>query len=105
MTTVQRFVALLALTASFAVAAAPASAWTSNLNAHGSYVLVPPAPSSAASPGSNGQPVIIRVTGHSSFAWGEVGIGAAGAIALLAILTGVALAVHHRGRRTATPRI
>ena len=101
MTTARRFATLLALTASFAIAAAPASAWTSNLNAHGSYVLVPP----ASSTGSNGQSAIIRVTGHSGFAWGDAGIGAAGAIAVLAILTGLVLAFHHRGRRTATPQI
>jgi hypothetical protein len=106
MTTAQRLITALALTASLAVAATPASARPFNLNANGSYVLVPPTPESGPSTGSTGQPAIIRVTGRNGFAWGDAGIGAAGGIALLVILLGGALtASHQRGRRIPTPRI
>lgn len=106
MTTTGRFIAVLALTASLAAVATPAWAQPSNLNAHGSYVLVPPTPAGATSKDSNGQPAIIRITGRTGFAWGDAGIGAAGGIALLAILIGgVLTASQHRGRRLASPRV
>ena len=72
----------------------------------------PPASPTSTGPGSevidnrgygtpNTPPTIIRVTAPSGFAWGDAGIGAAGAIGLSMLALGLALVVSQRRTRRA----
>jgi hypothetical protein len=51
--------------------------------------------------GPGGTPVTIVATGGSSFNWGDVGIGAAGAIGMTLVLIGIGLVVLRRRSRLA----
>lgn len=102
MTTRHRITTAVFVSLAFAISAAPALAYQTNLTPNGSEVR-------AASPSVTGQatspatpPTIVRVNAsNSGFSWEDAGIGAGGGFALTIIALGGALvASQRRGRRT-----
>lgn len=100
--TIRRITITILVVLGLAVGAGPAMAFPSDLTPHGSEV-------SAGSPSvegqSTGSPTLVHVSAPSGLVWGDVGIGAAGGIALAVIGVGGALVVSGRRARHASDRI
>jgi hypothetical protein len=101
MTSIHRITTAVVVSLGFAMSAAPALAYPSDLTPNGSEVP-------AGSPSVSGQttvpaapPTIVRVSASNGFDWGDAGIGAGGAVALTILGVGGALvASNRRGRHT-----
>jgi hypothetical protein len=102
MTTRRRITTAVLVSLGFAMSAAPALAYPTDLTPNGSEV---PAGSPAVTGQATGPatpPTIVRVSAsNGGFDWGDAGIGAGGAFALSIIGLGGALATsQRRARRT-----
>ncbi len=112
----RRIIAVISVAIVLATGAAPAWAGEFNVSTNGSYEQVPPAESGhtnshlaptaqipAADSGHTNSylaPTVVRVTAGGGFDWGDAGIGAAGGIAIAALLVGGGLgASQRRGSR------
>jgi len=102
MTSIHRITTAVFVTLGFAISAAPALAYETELTPNGSFVP-------AGSPSVTGQatvpaapPTIVRVSAsNGGFDWGDAGIGAGGGFALAMIgLGGALVASQRRERRT-----
>jgi hypothetical protein len=101
-TTIHRIITSIVVAIALAAGAATASARPFDLNANGSYVLVPPAgtQTSSQSPQASTPATILHVTaGTSGFDWGDAGIGAAGGLAISIVGLGGGLAASQRRAR------
>jgi hypothetical protein len=102
MTTRRRITTAVFVSLGFAMSAAPALAYQTDLTPNGS--LVPAGSPSVAGPATAPptSPTIVRVSAsNGGFDWGDAGIGAGGAFALSIIGLGGALATsQRRARRT-----
>src|ERR1700761_4003026 len=105
MTTTHRLTAGIAVALALGAGAAPAVARPFDLNANGSYVLVPPSgtPAQARPAQTAPSPVVVHIDRSSGFDWGDAAIGAAGGVALSIVAVGGGLAVSH-GRDAETRR-
>lgn len=100
MTTTHRITTAVLVSLGFAIGAAPALAWQSDITPNGSEVPAgsPSVTSQATIPAT--PPTIVRVSAtNGGFDWGDAGIGAAGGLALSMVGVGGALAVSQRRTR------
>ena len=102
MTTTHRITTAVLVSLGFAIGAAPALAWQSDITPNGSEVPAgsPSVTSQATVPAT--PPTIVRVSAtNGGFDWGDAGIGAAGGFAVSMIGLGGVLAVSTRRTRRA----
>ncbi len=94
MITFRRTIAALTAAIVLVVGTAPALAGEFNVSGNGSYTPVSPTTKAQAAYLSSDHlvtPAVVHVTTSSGFSWGDAAIGAAGAIAITAVIVGAGL--------------
>ncbi len=90
MTTTRRIFAVVSAVIALAASAGPALAGTFDVTGKGTYEQSPPTNAQALYTSSDqaATPTVVHVTEASGFDWGDAAIGAAGGIAIVALLVG-----------------